>query len=272
MSQEIEHFVYVYRDTDGNPVYFGQGRRATRAASHKHGTHNARLDAWLHSGKNAHTIEIIGPLGSKLIADAIETALISACLPARALRKKLFNEHGGRSEFRFRPYGVPAKFAKSLGNTVRSDELFGICRNNGPLMFVRISQKDFMDSERPGYNVASPPSDAKIRARIEAWWQVATIGRSWACHPDQSPFALLGVTGAPGAQTIIASALIDRSGWSAAETQRGGLLKVPLFRSKVNSGLNALGLRGRPIDRDVGLRFQAIRAGHFRIFTPTGFV
>src|SRR5450631_3353992 len=125
MAKSSEHFVYVYRDEEGNPVYFGQGKHAARAASHKKGTHNEALERWL-ATKAHHSIEVIGPVGRKEMADALETALISACLPAQALRSKFFNQHKGRSEFRFRPFGVPSKYADRITELVDRSELLKI--------------------------------------------------------------------------------------------------------------------------------------------------
>jgi hypothetical protein len=70
------YFVYVYRDRSGNPVYFGQGLRAQRPADHLVNSHNRAFGTWLAEELGQYRVEIIGPLGSKVMADAIETALI----------------------------------------------------------------------------------------------------------------------------------------------------------------------------------------------------
>ena len=271
MQSEKEHFVYIYRDKSGNPVYFGQGKHATRPTSHtgKLGSHNKSFDAWLKSQAGQHKVEVIGPLGNKVMADAIETALISACLPAQALKKSFFNVHKGNGDYRFRPYGVPDSYAARTTRTLNLSELDAIRRRvKGTLMFVRINQKDFDDGPgRKGYDLTSPPTDGEIRARIEAWWQVAAKTAAWAENPATSPALLLGVTGLPGAQTIIASARIHRRQWRTAERGPNGLLKIPLMPGN----LDAERLRGRSIDASVDLRFNAFRAAQFRILGPQGF-
>ncbi len=262
-----EHYVYVYRDGRGNPVYFGQGREALRPGSHEAGTHNAGLAKWLEEQKGQHRVEIIGPLDSKAMADAIETALISACLPATALSHAFFNVHKGASRFRFRPYGVPLEFADRTFHPLFSDDLKAIAAETGKLLFVYVGQKDFVGEEsRRGYDLATPPSDSEIQSRIEAWWQVANRVGGWVAEPTTSPALLVAVTGGPGRQSIIASAAIDQARLAQAERLEGGLLKVPL----VSASLDAAGLRGRPIDKTVGLKFNSFRHSQFRVFSAAG--
>jgi hypothetical protein len=203
------------------------------------------------------------------MADAIETALISACLPAQALKKSFFNVHKGSNDYRFRPYGVPESYAARITETLALAELNVIQRKvKGTLMFVRINQKDFDDGPgRKGYDLASPPTDAEIRARIEAWWQVAARAETWAKNPASSPALLIGVTGLPGAQTIIASAKVDRSQWLVAERGPKGLMKMPLTLGSLDEER----LRGRPIDASIALKFNSFRAAQFRILGPKGF-
>lgn len=268
MEANYQHFVYVYRDKTGNPVYFGQGKRATRPASHKKGSHNISFDRWLKSQGGHHKVEVIGPLGSKDMADAIETALISACIPALALQPTFFNLHKGRSVFRFRPFGMPDKYADRTVETLGKQELAGLCRAHGPIMFVRINQEEFNDGPgRVGYNLATPPSDAEIKARVEAWWQVKNRVPTWTLQRESSPALLIGVTGGPGTQLVIGSAWVDRSRWSLAQTEKNGLLKVPLS----GASLDAARLRGRPIALEVGLIFNSFRHSQFRILTVDGF-
>lgn len=276
MASESEHFVYVYRDKNGNPVYYGQGKRATRPGRHESGTHNALFDNWLKKQNGQHRVEIIGPLGSKDMANAIESALISACLPASALRKTFFNVHPGSSIYRFRPYGVPKKYVERTTQVLNKRDLSVLCREHGPLMFVRINQADFAgDADHParrGYDLSSPPRDDEILARIEAWWQVASRVRDWHANPKSSPALLIGVTGGPGSQAIIASARIAKARWLTAETSPGGLLKIPLLsKSSADRSLDVAGLRGRPIAADAGLRFNSFRHSQYRILTQRGF-
>ena len=262
-----EHFVYVYRDQNGNPVYFGQGKLAARAGSHRSRTHNTKLKALLDAQGSAMSLEVIGPLGSKPLADAIETALISACKPAKALCD-LCNEHKGPTIFRFRRFGVPDRYASRTTQLLELGELKKLARSRGPLMFVRINQKDIVaDDPRRGYDLSSPPHDDEIRRRIEAWWQVAGRVDGWAADNTQSPAILIGVTGAPGSQMVIASAAVDRRAWRRTEVARGGLMKIPL-KSK---SLDEANLRGRPISPETGLRFNAFRQAQFQILNRSGF-
>ena len=80
---------------------------------------------------------------------------------------------------------------------------------------------------------------------------------------------LLGVCGAPGAQLIIASLLIDRAGWGDCRDYPGGegKLCVPLLGTEK---LDAFGLRGRRIHRDAQIAFDGIAAGFFVIVYPDG--
>ncbi len=263
-----KYFVYLYRDSSGNPVYVGQGKEANRATSHKVATHNDNFGAWLRNHKNNCRVEIIGPLEDKTLADAVETAVISALSPMRRRAgSNFFNVSEGRSSFRFRSFGVPDKYADRIANPIGGTELKKISRQQGTLMFVRINQIGFEDG-RVGYDLAVPPSDPEIRERIERWWQVKKKVPDWVLKPTASPAILVAVTGAPGAQVVIASAFIDRRGWASAESGPYGVLKVPLQRK---GGLDAAGLRGRPIAEEVGLRFTSFRNGQFIIRSTRDF-
>jgi hypothetical protein len=270
MSKTDEYFVYLYRDKKGSPVYFGQGKDILRATSHKNKSHNEEFDKWLKSasGKTAK-LELIGPLGSKAVADAIESALISACKPAQSLR--IFNKHPGNGIHKFRPFGVPFRYAERTMQILEKKELIAVSKKYGSTMFVRINQEDFstQKGQLSGYDLASPPSDLDIKTRIEKWWQVNARSVFWSSNPSQSPGLLLGVTGSPGSQFIIGSARIDTTQWGQAEIWKGGLLKIPLL--KTDSRLDAEALRGRPISREIGLTFNSFRHSQFRIFSNEDF-
>lgn len=267
MDKVSEYFVYLYRDASGNPVYVGQGKHAERATVHESKSHNPRLRDWLTAQKREATLEVIGPLHSKEMANAIETAVISACLPSSALKKIFFNVHKGESAHRFRPFGVPSEFAGRTVHPVKKVELMALSEKFGRVLFVRINQLDFEADGRLGYDLASPPSDEDIRPRIDRWWQLSSRVSKWATSPSTSPGLLLAVTGGPSAQSIIASALIDTKEWGSAEQGAGGLLRIPLKESS----LDAEKLRGRPIPKEFGLRFGPWRQQQFRLFSPTGF-
>ncbi len=261
-SKAREHFVYVYRDAQENPVYFGQGKGISRSVSHAGGSHNGRFDEWLKAHVGQFRVEVIGPLGSRELADALETALISACMPAKALQRAFFNISKGQSQYRFRPFGVPAEYAERTLNPLGTADLRALCvQVGGTLMFVRINQTNFETDGRLGYDPASPPSDEETLNRVDRWWQVASRVPQWAASPASSPALLIGVTGLPGAQYVIASIEVDRDGWSAAERWRDGLLRIPVQ----GLDLDAVGLRGRPIRQDVGLSFGSFRQRQFQI-------
>ena len=263
MSEEKEFFVYLYRDQDGNPAYIGQGRHPLRAVSHRKNTHNTAFKKWLSAQKGQPKIEIIGPLGSKVMADAIESSIISACLPATALT--IFNISPGRSKYQFRPFGVPEKYVERTTQFLTLSELKNLAKSEGDLMFVRINQKDFDDGPgRVGYDLANPPEDTQLRARIESWWQIARRLAEWTQDWKASPALLIAVTGAPGVQSVVASAKIDRANWADAEVIANGLAKIPIR----GSTLEASHLRGRPKSLEVGLKFGSWRHQQFRIFTP----
>lgn len=262
MPSNSENYVYLYRDSSGNPVYVGQGKNPARAISLNR--REAFLE-WLTVHKGKYKLEIIGPLDSPTMADAIETSIISACLPAPAL--KLFNIHPGRSRFQFRPFGVPAKYVERTATELSDIDLKSIVEKFGNILFVRINQVDFTDGPgRRGYDLANPPSDGEIRARIESWWQLANRLERWSSDPRSSPALLVGVTGGPKSQSVIGSALIDRKKWGQALKGKNGLITVPLKGLSLDAGK----LRGVRIAPEVGLKFGSFRQQQFRIYGPQG--
>ena len=271
MEMNAQFFVYVYRDANSNPVYVGQGTHVERAVAHQAGASNLRFRAWLETNERQAQVEIVGPLGSKEMADAVETALISACKPAAALKNKFFNDHPGVSAYAFRPLGVPAELAARTTQPIGTEELAQVVQEYGPLLFVRVNNKPGINEAEgvvPGYDLANPPTDRQIAHRMREAWQVAPYIPGWMREPDTSPALLIGVTGGPGAQTIIGCAPIDRAGWSEAKRIEKNLVIVPL----IGSSIDVVQLRGRPILRDVGLVFNAFSHSQFRLFGPEGFV
>jgi hypothetical protein len=258
-----QHFVYVYRDLHGNPVYFGQGFGAARPADHLGGSHNPEFAEWLRQNVGRYRLQVMGPLGSKQMADAVETALISACKPASRL--ELMNVQPGVGKFMFRSYGVPEGLSSRISEPLGREELAGVVRQFGPIMFVKVHQGD----HELRFDPAQLPEDSVICARIRGWWQVGRYRQQWINRKAQSPGLLLGVTGVGGSQIVIAAAKIDVDGWADSPRIDGNLYEVPL---SIQGDLDAAGLRGRPIRSDFQLKFDRARYGHFRIFGPDGFV
>lgn len=258
-----QHFVYVYRDLAGNPIYFGQGFGAARPADHLGGSHNPEFADWLRRNVGRYRLQVMGPLGSKQMADAVETALISACKPASDL--KLMNVQPGVGKFMFRSYGVPEDLASRISEPLGREELMDVVQQFGPIMFVKVHQGDHSFRFDP----AQLPDDTVIRERIRGWWQLGKYRQQWINHRNQSPGLLVGVTGVGRSQIVIAAAQIDVGGWQQSQRIDGNLYEVPLLPS---DGLDAAGLRGRPIRSDFHLKFDRARYGHFRIFVSDGFI
>ncbi len=267
-SDSAQHFVYVYRDRAGNPAYFGQGLHASRPADDAVNRHNRAFGAWLAEQQGQHRVEMIGPLDSKEMADAIETALISACAPSTVLSRTLFNDGTGIARFQFRRHGVPQalawRTAQPLGRTYFED----LAARHGAILFVRIDEVSPDTEQDPrGHGLASQPDEAGILRRLEGPWLLGRHLKTWAATPARSPVVLVGVSGPPEAQVVIASSPIERARWAEAAPDRQGLVSVPLLGQEVD----ALQLRGHAIAPDFRLRFERARAGHVRIFDTGGF-
>lgn len=264
-----QHYVYVYRDLQGNPVYFGKGMGSERPANHMTGTHNRAFGEWLESNPDGYQVEVIGPLGSETMVTAVETALISACKPSSKLAETFFNLGSGPTEFQFRPWGVPREYAHRFTRPLDTPELHDLATSIGTIMFVLITRKRFEEIDgRSQYDPANPPPDPAIADRVEARWQVANRLRAWVDEPLSSPALLVGVYGPPGRQQVIASMAIDQCAWAGAETFGSGLLRVPVHRDN----LDAFELRGRPIEAAVGLIFNSFRHQQFMIMGPSDFL
>ncbi len=246
------HFVYLYRDQKGNPRYVGYGENSDRALSHMTQTHNVALEQLLQN--SPFTLEIAGPFDSPETARSVETALISALEPSA-------NSAQGQTQHRFRPIGVPLRFAAqfSLPPLSRDELMAPLQRLDSPCFFaVLIQQADFdegKDGIRRGYDPANPSSDEEILARAERWWPLRRRLEKWKANASQSPAILLAVHGKPGAQFIIASVLLDRHNWdlAAPDPENPSRFQVPTL---LTPQLNAENLRGRRIAPEVGLRFN----------------
>ncbi len=166
-DREHNHFVYLYRNKDGSPLYVGYGESPQRAISHISKTHNVELEKHLKKGR--YNLEIAGPFESRDIALTVETALISAM-------RTTCNVAQGQNRWRFRPLGVPLDQAErpheekltfaELKEKAGKKYLF-------PVLFVRINDEFFEEDGRPGYDLSNLPPDKDILARIDRWWQLA---------------------------------------------------------------------------------------------------
>jgi len=247
-----EHYVYIYRDTRGRIQYVGYGRGTDRPTLHLTGSHNEGLNAFLESRQ--YRLEIAGPFGDAQTGLAVETALISALNPE-------CNVALGETRWRFRPLGVPLTFAERQvePELLFEDILDAQGEDRVPVLFVIVSGADLAD-ERVGYNPANPPSDEAIRVLVDHWWQLQRFVPEWTADPGSSPGLLIGIHGSPGRQTIIASLRVNREGWATAETDVGGMLRVPLVDPP---DLDAFSLRGRRVSPAAGLKFGGVSALFF---------
>ena len=261
------HFIYVYRDRAGNPAFFGQGQHASGPLDHVVNGHRQTFGAWLAEQQGQHRIEVIGPLASKEMADAIQTALVSACSSSTVLSRIFFTApDAGRSEFQFRRYGMPQELAERTSRRLGRPYFEDVVARHGPLMFVRIDQVA-STSDPHGRDLVHPPGDAAIRARAASEWQIGRHLKTWAAAPDESPALLVGVSGGPGAQVVLSSSFIDREMWAGTLAAASGLTSVPLL----DRNIDALGMRGHSIAIEFRLRFERARATHVRIFGAGGF-
>ena len=260
-TADLGHYVYLYRDQQRRPMYVGYGARPTRATAHLIESHNPGFANFLESSK--FSIEVAGPFTSEEKGRMVETAVISALNPR-------FNVALGSSSARFRPIGVPIEFADrvSAPPLMRADFFTVQTAAPVPVLLVSVGVQDF-DDGRVGYDLADPPTDDQVRERTDRWWQLQKYVAQWTAIPSESPGLLLGVHGAPGAQLIIASLLVNRNGWAAAESYPGGggKISVPLLQQ---DSLDAFGLRGRRIHRDADIAFEGVPSGFFAILHPDG--
>ena len=261
VNTSATHYVYLYRDERGRPRYVGYGERPTRATAHLVASHNPGLSEFL--SKSKFTIEVAGPFVTEEIGRTVETIVISTLKPD-------LNVIQGSSRDRFRPLGVPVEYADRLSQPMLLRDAFLTAQGESPMpvLFVYISNQDFGDG-RLGYDLANPPSDDQILKRVEKWWQLLKFVPKWAAEPKKSPGLLVGVHGAPGSQMVVASLMIDRQNWLAAQHfERGeGKIRVPLLATQ---NLDVFNLRGRRIDRTAGLAFNSIASAFFIVLNTDG--
>ena len=264
-NEEHEHYVYLYRNKQGNPIYVGYGRYASRSSAHLgcH-AHNAELTKRLDRG---YTLEIAGPFGNKKTAMAVETSLISALSPSGMLA----NINCGHRGWRFRAMGMPPKFINRIDEKMLGlEELHNLCAKTNGILFVIINDKQLADG-RDGNVLANTPSDTKIAERMDRWWQLYGFAkRNWVPHPEKSPGLLVALGGTGDFRLVVGSLAIDQTGWKGAVEgrERGGLLTVPHFKKLEQ--LDAQRLRGRMLDPSTKLRFGALRHQSFILLNAHG--
>jgi hypothetical protein len=253
----MSHYVYIYRDERGHACYVGYGASAERANSHPTKSHNPKLNDLVLKNKKLH-IEIAGPFETEEIGRLVETAVMSAL-------GSDFNVAQGPSRARFRPLGVPDNFAERPSKEKLQLDDFILVQKDSPMpvLFVRVNDKNF-DDGRVGYDLANPPTDVQTRERVDRWWQLSGYVNKWSETPNESPGLLIGITGKPGAQLVIASLMIDRNAWGMVEAySRGeGKISIPLTTP---TDLDAFNLRGRRVDRTAGLAFNSFASGCYII-------
>jgi len=277
MRDETGHYVYIYRDARKSIQYVGYGKSHARAVFHQAGSHNTGLDALIATRK--FTVEMAGPFASAEVGRAVEAALISALAPKVNVAK-------AEARWRFRPFGVPLRFASRLTEPELRREDFLVGRGNepiAPVLFVRINDRTFDEEandpithettfvKRKGYDPITPPTDDEILLRMDRWWQVGrfvTGVKGWMSNPESCPRTLVAIYGSPGAQLVIAAANIDRRGWHRAESE-GSLWQIPTRSTK---NLDAHRLRGRRVAVEARLKFGPNNNQVFMVLHPDGTV
>jgi len=267
MNEDSRHYVYVYRNKYGKPLYVGYGASVVRSAAHVgKRAHNAALTAAL--GTGGYTLEVAGPFGNEQRAKAVETALISAF----RLEPTLCNDNKGHESWRFRSLGVPNDFVRRVDQpTLERATWRELAKRAGGLIVVYINDRDLGDGRR-GDLLANLPPNAKLVQRVDRYWQLRSYAAdTWVAKPRRSPGLLVGVSGSGAMRMVIASMRIDRRGWQAAVAAAlpQGLLAVPLL-AKANDALDAYQLRGRRVGLGAGLRFGALRHQSFILMDPAG--
>ena len=240
-----EHFVYLYRTLQGDPVYVGYGQAVERALTHSGGSHNADLKRWLAQTK--FDLQIAGPYSSEREAKAVEAALISSMNPR-------FNKSPGDGP-KFAPVGVPS----SLWERPRMPELslrqIGI--KAGGALLVYLAPGDFLRDGRRKFNAAIP-SNRDAVSNIEKNWDLARLIDYWRKYPRAIPNVIVGIHGRVehrfivGALEINRESLCDDSNQRRADRWPRPRWKVPLVD---RTNLDVEELRGR--------RVKDIRFGQF---------
>jgi hypothetical protein len=140
-------------------------------------------------------------------------------------------------------------------------------------LFVFINDQDFEDG-RKGFHPEKIPSDEEILNRMEKYWQLKHRLKKWDANPKEFPKILVGVAGPIESRRIIGAARIHfqlNGKWQhdEAHLHGRGRVTVPIDRTdKID--LDYLGLRGKRISPDSGLRFNSFPQAEYKIFPPQG--
>lgn len=162
-----------------------------------------------------------------------------------------------KKEWRFRPIGIDSDLAdRQLNKPLLISDFL---KNHNSVIFVKISDINF--SDRKGYDISNPPSGAEIIKRVVKYWQLKRYLDSWIATPADSPSLLVGVTGRPGAQMVIAALEIDRDKWGLVEIEKEGRIEIP----RKDDNIDVDHLRGCRIDSSVGLKFGQFKSQIFKI-------
>lgn len=240
-----EHFVYLYRTLQGEPVYVGYGHTVQRALTHTGASHNAELKTWL--AKNKFDLQISGPYISEREAKAVEAALISALNPR-------FNRSPGDGP-KFAPVGVPSELWERPRMPQLSLRQIGL--QAGGALLVYLAPGDFLRDGRRKFN-AAVPSDRDAVSNIEKNWDIAKLIGHWRKYPQSIPNVIVGVHGRVDHRFIVGALELDKERLCDSRNQRRAdrwprpRWKVPLVDP---SDLDAMSLRGR--------RVKDVRFGQF---------
>ena len=178
------------------------------------------------------------------------------------------NINRGKTQWRFRPLGVPSTYAKRLNEdplTLTQLASLKVAGKTVSVLFVYIGAKKF-DDGRMGYDPANPATDPLLLDRIDKYWQIGPLVEEWKLDAELSPTLLVAVSGPPQARIIISAVEIDGSQWHKAESD-GGLYQVP---TKGPKNLDACELRGRRISPEARIVFGSFASQFFIVLDPDG--
>ena len=233
-----EHFVYLYRDRTGRPMYVGYGHTAQRAISHKGGSHNKELKTWL--GREDFDLQIAGPYSSEQEAKVVEAALISSMAPK-------FNRAPGDGP-KFAPVGVPPHLWERP--QMKPLTLGQIGRMTGGALLVYLSPGKRLRDGRLKFDAALP-DDEIAASNIERSWDLRPLLDRWVERPQSAPKVILGIHGKVSHRFIVGSLLIDTENLGD-EAHRLKAKRWPRDRWRVplldRTDLDACELRGRRVD------------------------
>ena len=243
-SSASEHFVYLYRNEVGRPVYVGYGHDPQRALAHSGTSHNVGLGTFVEAGK--FDLTIAGPYRDMREGKNVESALISALSPD-------LNKSPGEGK-RFRPVGVPAGLADRLTLPPLTMEEIGSL--TGGALLVYLAPGNMLSDGRKKFDMVEP-DDADALSNMRGNWALTSHLDEWSGDPANGPQVLLGIHGSnPKHRFIVGAARIDVRRWGHPDllVTKGKLWLVPL---EVPEVLDAFSLRGRRVlDAKFGNRKQ----------------